>query len=214
MKSFRPVLLVATLLALVPVFLPASHLHAVAEQGPDRSAPPKPGAPPAFKPRVIEKRALSNGLPVWIVELHKVPVVLVSLVVKAGSGSDPKGKYGIASLTADMLDEGAGSRDALQIADAIDYLGANLSTDSTSDATSIDLHVPVARLGDALPIMADVALRPTFPEEELKRVREELLTSILQAADNPAALVQFAFPRVVYGPAHRYGTLSIGTAAS
>ena len=62
--------------------------------------------------------------------------------------------------------------------------------------------------------MADVALRPTFPEAELKRVREELLTSILEAADDPASLVQFAFPRLVYGPAHRYGTVSVGTAAS
>jgi hypothetical protein len=214
MKSLRPVVLVATLLALVPVFLPASDLHAVPQQAPDRSAPPKPGAPPAFKPPVIEKRTLSNGLPVWVVELHKVPVVHVSLVVKAGSGIDPKGKYGIASLTADMLDEGAGSRDALQIADAIDYLGANLSTDSTSDATSIDLHVPVARLGDALPIMADVALRPTFPEDELKRVREELLTSLIEAQDDPESLIQFAFPRLVFGTEHRYGTLSMGTAAT
>ena len=64
-----------------------------------------------------------------------------------------------------MLDEGAGTRDALQIADAVDYLGANLSTSSTSDASFVELHVPVARLGDALPIMADVALRPTFPED-------------------------------------------------
>ncbi|MBW8712572.1 MAG: insulinase family protein [Acidobacteria bacterium] len=214
MKSFRPVLLVATLLALVPVFLPASDLHAVAQQAPDRSAPPKSGRPPALKPPVIEKRTLSNGLPVWVVELHKVPVVHVSLVVKAGSGIDPKGKYGIASLTADMLDEGAGSRDALQIADAIDYLGASLATDSTSDATSIELHVPVARLGDALPIMADVALRPTFPEDELKRVREDLLTSLIEAQDDPESLIQFAFPRLVFGAEHRYGTLSMGTAAT
>ena len=183
-------------------------------QAPDRSAPPKPGPPPAFKPPVIEKRTLSNGLPVWVVELHKVPVVHVSLVVKAGSGIDPKGKYGVASLTADMLDEGAGSRDALQIADAIDYLGASLSTDSTSDATSIELHVPVARLGDALPIMADVALRPTFPEDELKRVREDLLTSLIEAQDDPESLIQFAFPRLVFGTEHRYGTLSMGTAAT
>ena len=75
--------------------------------------------------------------------------------------------------------------------------------------------MPVARLGDALPIMADVALRPTFPEAELKRVREELLTSLLEARGRPrVARSQFAFPRLVYGPQHRYGTLSIGTAAS
>lgn len=185
-----------------------------AQQAPDRSAAPKPGPLPAVTVPRIQKRTLSNGLAVWVAEMHKVPVVHLSLVVKAGAGADPRGKYGVANLTAEMLDEGAGRRNALQIADAIDYLGARLSTGSTSDATLIDLHVPVARLGDALPIMADVALRPTFPQEELQRVREELLTSIVQAEDDPEALIQFAFPRLVYGPEHRYGTMSFGTAAA
>jgi len=153
MKILRLRVFVRALLAVAPFLLLVSlALHA---QAPDRSVAPKPGALPALKLPAIQKRTLSNGLPVWIVELHKVPVVQVSLVVKAGSGADAPGKYGIASLTADMLDEGAGSRDALQIADAVDYLGATLSTDSTSDASSIELHVPVTRLTEALPIMAD-----------------------------------------------------------
>ena len=69
-----------------------------------------------------------------------------------------------------MLDEGAGSRSALEIADAIDFLGAELSTTGGVDATYVDLHVPVARLADALPVMADVVARPTFPEAELNRL--------------------------------------------
>ena len=185
-----------------------------AQQAPDRSVAPKPGPPAPLKLPAIQKRTLSNGLPVWIVELHKVPVAHVTLVVKAGAGSDPRGKYGIANLTAEMLDEGAGNRGALQIADAVDYLGASLSTSSGSDASYVDVQVPVARLGDALPIMADVALRPTFPDDELKRAREDLLTSIVEAEDDPATLVQFAFPRIVYGPQHRYGTMAFGTATT
>jgi predicted Zn-dependent peptidase len=175
--------------------------------------PPKPGPLPSLKLPAIQKRTLSNGLPVWIVELHKVPVVQITLAVKGGGGADPENKFGLASLTAEMLDEGAGQRDALQISDAVDFLGANLSTSSSSDASFVQLHVPVARLGDALPIMADVALRPTFPEKELARVREDLLTSILQAQDDPEELVTFAFPRLVFGPKHRYGTMLFGTAA-
>ncbi|HEX6973585.1 MAG TPA: pitrilysin family protein, partial [Vicinamibacterales bacterium] len=183
-------------------------------QAPDRSRAPAPGPVPALTPPAVQKRSLSNGLPVWFVEMHKVPVVNVTLAVKSGAAADPRGKFGLASLTADMLDEGAGSRGALEIADAVDYLGASLTTSSAIDSSSIDLHVPAARLADALPIMADVALRPTFPEKELQRVREELLTSLLQAEDDPASLVQFAFPRIVYGAEHRYGTLPFGTAAS
>ena len=182
-------------------------------QVPDRSAPPKPGTAPALKLPAIQKRQLANGLPVWIVELHEVPVVQVDLVLRAGSAADPVGKEGLASLTAAMLDEGAGARDALALADAIDFLGADVSTGSGFDSTSVRLHVPVARLGDALPLMADVALRPSFPAKELDRLREERLTSVQQARDEPASIVSAAFNRVVFG-AHRYATTMLGTSAA
>jgi zinc protease len=187
---------------------------AAVQQGPDRSKPPAVGAPPTLRLPTIDKRALSNGLRVWIAPIHKVPTVHLQLVVRAGSGADPVQKFGLASLTADMLDEGAGNRTALEIADAVDYLGADLNTNSTSDASYIDLHVPVARLADALSIMADVVVRPTFPDAELRRLREERLTSLLQAQDDPEQLIQFAFPRLLYGPSHRYGTALMGTAAA
>ena len=187
---------------------------AATAQKPDRSAPPEPGPPPRLELPTIRKHALPNGLPVWIVEMHDVPVAHVALVVKSGAGRDPDRRFGLASFTAEMLDEGAGRRGALEIADAVELLGASLSTSSSFDAASIDLHVPVARLGDGLPLMADVALRPTFPDNEVQRVREELLTSLIQAQDNPRTLVAHAFLRLVYGPRHRYGTPAIGTAAS
>jgi predicted Zn-dependent peptidase len=136
----------------------------------------------------------------------------VNLVVLSGSDTDPAGKFGLANLTASMLTEGAGSRSALDIADAIDFLGADLSASSGSDSSVIRLHVPVARLADALPIMADVALRPTFPKEELERLRAQRLTGLIQARDDPATIDQLAFARVLYGPTHRYGTAQVGTA--
>src|SRR4051812_47792184 len=93
-------------------------------QAPDRTKPPTPGPAPALKLPAIQKRQLSNGVPVWIVELHEVPTAQVSLVLLSGSTDDPPGKYGVASLTSAMLVNGAGSRSALEIADAIDFLGA------------------------------------------------------------------------------------------
>jgi len=185
-----------------------------ASQAPDRSQPPKPGPPPALKLPPIQKKALASGVPVWIVEMHEVPVVEVDLLLGAGAAADPAGKFGAASLTSAMLDEGAGTRTALEIADAIDYLGATLNTNSSFDASSIGLWVPVARLGEALPIMADVALRPTFPQQELERLRKERLTGLLQARDDPRAIVDQAFPRIVYGAQYRYGVSAIGTPAA
>jgi zinc protease len=185
-----------------------------AQQAPDRTHPPAPGPPEALKLPEIHKAQLSNGLPVWIVEMHKVPVAQVNLVVFSGTAEDPAGKFGVASLTTAMLTEGAGSRSALEIADAIDLLGADLASGSGIDASAVRLHVPVARLKDALPIMADVALRPTFPNDELERVRQQRLTALLQARDDPATIAPVAFSRMLFGPTHRFGTMTGGTAAA
>ncbi len=187
---------------------------AVDEQAPDRSKAPVPGDPPALKLPPTEKRSLSNGLPVWIVESHEVPVVNLTLIVKAGAAADPAGKYGLASFTSAMLDEGAGSRGALELADAIEFLGASLSTGSTMDASTVRLQTPVSKLEAALPLFADVVLRPTFPETELERLRQQRLTSLLQLRDNAGALATAAFSRVLYGPRHRYGTGTLGNEAS
>ena len=96
---------------------------------PDRKQPPPIGPAPALKLPAIQKRKLSNGLAVWLVEHHEVPLAQVNLIVRSGSAADPIGKYGVGSLAAAMLDEGAGTRAALELADAIEFLGANLSTD-------------------------------------------------------------------------------------
>ena len=80
------------------------------------------------------------------------------------------------------------------------------------DSVAIRLHVPVARLQEALPIMADVALRPTFPKDELERLRQQRLTALLQSRDDPSTIAALAFSRVLYGPTHRFGTAAMGTA--
>src|SRR5438093_5221722 len=105
-----------------------------AQQAPDRTHPPQPGPPPALHLPAIQKQKLANGLPVWIVELHEVPVAQVNLVIFSGASAEPGRKFGVASLTAAMLEQGAGSRSALEIADAVDYLGADLSSGSGYDS--------------------------------------------------------------------------------
>lgn len=184
---------------------------AVGAQEPDRSKPPALGPSPRLDLPGIQKKVLANGLPVWIVERHKVPLVQINLVIQAGANDDPEGKFGLASFTAAMLDEGAARRSALEIADAVDFLGAVLTTSSSFDASAVRLNVPVARLQEALPILADVVLRPTFPQPDLERLRQERLTSLLQARDDPQSIAGMAFNRIVFGPRHRFGTGAIGT---
>src|SRR6185503_14870990 len=106
-------------------------------------------------------------------EKHEVPLVQVNVVVKAGAAMDPAGKSGLASLAAAMLDEGAGNRNSLQLADAIEFLGARLNTGAGMHTSVVQLHTPAARLDSALALLADVILRPTFKRRPKNDVRQE-----------------------------------------
>ncbi|MGH7452367.1 MAG: M16 family metallopeptidase, partial [bacterium] len=154
-------------------------------QAPDRSKPPALGPSPALKLPPIQRFKLSNGLPVVMMEKHGVPLVQIDLLVKAGTAMDPAGKSGLASMVAAMLDEGAGSRHALQLADAIDFLGANISAAAGRHTSAIALNTPLSKLDSALALMADVALRPAFAPDELNRQRKERLTTLAQWHDQP-----------------------------
>jgi predicted Zn-dependent peptidase len=209
MKRFAALFVALCLLCGVAVLVPL-----LARDRADRTRPPSLGPASGVTLPVVQRHALSNGLPVWLVEAHEVPLVQVNLVVPAGSGDDPAGQFGLASLTAAMLDEGAGARTALEIADQVEYLGATLATGSSFDASTVRLNVPVVLLPDALALMADVALRPTFRADELERVRQERLTDLLQARDDPGSVAAMAFAKAVFGGTHRYGTGAAGTPAT
>ncbi len=182
-------------------------------QAPDRSKAPAPGPTPSLHLPAIQRLKLGNGIPVLLVELHKVPLVEIHAVVRAGVSTDPAGKSGLAHLTAAMLDRGAGSRTALEISDTEDYLGAQLEAGASWDSTTVELNVLVARLSEALALLADEVRRPTFPAEELERVRKELVTELLQWHDQPATIARVALARALYGE-HPYGRVPEGTEAS
>ena len=196
----------ALLLALSP--------HEAPAQKPDRSAPPAIGPTPTFTVAPLQRFTLSNGLPVVVLEKHQVPLVQINLLVQAGSVMDPAGKTGLAAMTAGMMMEGAGKRDALALADAIDVLGASIGSSAGSHTMAVRLHTPLTRLDSALALFADIALRPTFPAAELERKKKERLTSFLQWRDEPRALASSAFANALYGDVHPYGFPSTGLEAS
>jgi zinc protease len=203
----RRILLIAFL------WLTAIALTPVHAQKPDRSKPPKLGPPPTLKLPPIQHFQLSNGLPVLLLEKHEVPLVQINLLVKVGSTADPPGKSGLASITADMLTEGAGARNALQLADAVDFLGAQLEASAGQHTTVVTLHTPLNKLDSALALLDDVSLRPRFSSEELDRVRKERLTTLIQWHDEPQAMASVLFYKTLYGN-HPYGLPSIGNEQS
>ena len=89
----------------------------------------------------MQVQTLPNGLQLAVVEMHKVPVVDVGLLVRAGAARDPQDLPGLATFIAGMLDEGAGERGALEIAEEVDYLGASLGAGAGLEKAQLGLHV-------------------------------------------------------------------------
>jgi zinc protease len=197
-------------LALI-AFSVAMLAQAAIAQEPDRNTPPQPGPAPEFSVPAIQKFTLPNGLTVYLMEKHQVPLVQINLLVRAGSSMDPAGKSGLASMTATMMMEGAGKRDALTLADDIDYLGAQITSTSGQHSMGVRLHTPVERLDPALALFADIALKPTFPAAELARKKTERLTALLQWRDEARTLASITLNRTLYGDQHPYGIPAIGT---
>ena len=171
----------------------------------DRTKAPVLPAPPALKLPAVRTATLPNGLVLSVVEIHKVPVVDVSLVLDAGAIRDPGNLPGLATFTATMLQQGAGRRSALDIADETAFLGAQFSTTSGFDFATVTLHVPKRRLAAGLDLLSDVVLRPTFSDSEVTRQRELRRTQLIQQRDEPTQVANVAFPAIVYGGTHPYG---------
>lgn len=178
----------------------------------DRTKPPKPGPESKVKfPSYFEK-TLSNGLKVIVVENHEQPIVYVSFVVKSGSTYDGN-LPGLASVTAELLTKGTKTRTATQIAEEIDFVGGSLSATASWDVTNVNVLVLKKYLGVGMDILQDVVLNPTFPDEELERIRTQRLASIKQSKAEAGYLASVRFSKELFA-GHPYGNESGGNEES
>ncbi len=179
----------------------------------DRSRLPRPGANPVFLFPSVEKSRLANGLSVWTVERPALPMVSFLLLVPAGAATDPVTRPGLAALTADMLDEGSGSRSAIDIQDALARIGADLDTEVGPDAALLSLTTLSRFVDPALGLMADVVVRPRLDPRDFDRVRQLRLNRLIQLQNVPGAVAECAFLARLYGD-HPYGHLPIGSSGA
>ena len=177
----------------------------------DRTVKPSSSGPVDFTPPEVQTATLDNGLRVLLVEKHELPLVEVRLSVLAGWSADPADRPGTAAVTADMLDEGAAGRSALEIAERAELLGARLGTKSFFDGAVVSLNVLTGKLGKGMALMAEVALEPDFPQAEFERVRRNYLGRHKQEAVAPRALAIKELQRRLFGEGHPYAQPYTGT---
>lgn len=156
-------------------------------------------------PKIEPKRVvLKNGITLLFVETHALPMVNISVAIKAGAIYDPQDNPGVANLTAMLLDEGTKNRASKQIAEEIDFIGGKLSASGGEDFSSASLVVLKKDLKTGMDLLSDILLNPAFPEEELERKKKETIASIISEKDDPGAVVSKAFYKAVF-PGHPYG---------
>jgi zinc protease len=178
-----------------------------------RKDPPKAGPPPQLHLPVPKTFALKNGLKVYLVEEHTLPVISAALVDLAGGEENPADKPGLAAFTARMLTEGTSSRNSVELADDVDSIGAQLLATATVDRAGASIGALSNNTDAAFALLSDVSLHPAFKAEEVERIRKQTLVAIQQEGDQPVATVLRVGRKVLYGD-HPYGYRDIGTTAS
>ncbi|GMV05640.1 MAG: hypothetical protein AMXMBFR53_19170 [Gemmatimonadota bacterium] len=172
--------------------------------GVDRSRLPDVGAPPAVDFPDVQRRTLANGLEIVLARRDAIPVVNLRLLIDAGYASDAQASPGTASLAMNMLDEGTTSRDALQISEDLQRLGATLFTGSNLDVSMVSMSALTENLDASLDLFADVVQHPSFPETDFERLRRQVLAGIRQEAVQPIAMALRVMPKLMYGEGHPY----------
>ncbi|HEX9145031.1 MAG TPA: pitrilysin family protein, partial [Candidatus Binatia bacterium] len=164
----------------------------------------------AIVPKRIE---LDNGMVLLTSEQRALPMVSIELLIDAGSRYDAPQQEGMANLTARLLTYGTNDRTAVQISDALDFIGASLSARANDDLTSVSLTVLKKDLATGLELLADVLTSAAFPQEEIDRQKQSIIAAIRARDENPGDIAQRRFAALLY-PQSPYGRPVEGTEAS
>lgn len=167
-----------------------------------KQSPPPPGPAPKIELGKYEHFTLKNGLKVYVVENHKLPVVSMSLVLDR----DPileGDKAGFVSTAGQMMRTGTASRTKDQFDEQVDFIGANLSFSATGfNASSLKKNLPTL-----LDLTSDALLNPKFTQEELDKVKKQMTANLASEKDNPDAIASKIRNTLLYGKNHPNGEL-------
>lgn len=176
----------------------------------DRSSRPQNSMEIKFTPPLIQSFNLGNGLKIYFNEKNDLPIIRMNLIVNCGSKFDGLDKKGLSNLLAMCIDEGAGSYDALHLADEFDVLGANFNVSCDNDICIISLQVLSENFSAAINLIRDVVMTPHFREEDFNRERHKILTKLHQAKSEPDYIADISFDYLLFGKHSQYAYPSVG----
>src|SRR5687768_6505739 len=167
---------------------------------------PEPGPARSIAIPPVQEKKLKNGLTVAVIEKRAVPIVTAQLLVRSGASSEPAAKAGLANLTGSLLTKGTKTRTAEQIAEEMEFLGASIDSGAGWNSSSVTMSVTSDKLDQAMAIMADVALNPSFKQSELDLLKSQTLDELKANLTQPAFLANYVASVRAFGEHPAGGT--------
>lgn len=179
----------------------------VAETPPPRVREPAPASGPARDVHLpaIARSTLRNGLEIDTVHIEGLPLAYLRLVVRSGLAADPQELPGLSVLVAKMLKEGTRTRTSAQIAEEMEYLGADFDVTQDQHSVVITARGLSDQLDAMVGLVGDMAMNPRFDADELERLQRRELDRLTLQYGDPAQLARREFYRAAYGTSHPYG---------
>lgn len=147
----------------------------------------------------VHKETWENGLNLLVVERKSLPLVIVTVGIRAGSLVELAEKAGMANLTAELLTEGTSGRTGVQISEEIEFVGGSLGASGSYDYVTVSLLILKKDISLGFSLLSDIILNPVFPMEELDKRRDRIKAGLKAAEDDPGYLASKIFLREIYG---------------
>ncbi|HVV86610.1 MAG TPA: pitrilysin family protein [Kofleriaceae bacterium] len=184
---------------------PAVPQELVFPDEPFRATQPPPGPPRPFRLPEVQTFTLANGIDVFLVEQHVLPIVSLDLTFDGGSVADPPGKEGLASVCMAMLGEGTADKDKLAFSEALADLASSVSAYAGADTQGISLSSLRQHLDATFALFAEALLRPGFRADDFERMIKRRIAGLEQAKGSPDAIAGRIAGPTLFGANHPYG---------
>jgi zinc protease len=180
----------------------------------DRSVEPQKGPAPSITVPTVWTHTYANGLRLYGIEQHEVPLVQFSLTLQGGVLKDDVGKVGVANLVSDLMMEGTANKTPLELEEAIEELGARISMGTGRQSISLSANGLKSKAGEIFSLVDEILLEPRWDETEFERIKDETIENINRQSVNPGSVANNVFNRLVYGENSILGKNSLGTMES
>jgi zinc protease len=213
MNKILPLTLLLLVLLSAPALNPSAFAQGAEKQPAAEPELPRPKADISrFKGPIGERVVLDNGMVLLVKENHALPMVTISMIIKAGSVMEPPAKAGLGYLTAGLLTKGAGKMSATDISEAIDFVGGSLGVSGGEDFAAANLTVLKKDLDTGFSLLSKVLISPTFEQSEIDRLKNDTKAAIIREEQDPDEVAQKAYQKMVFGFDSPYGRPVEGTA--